>query len=84
MIRPGHSVIIITDLIPELIVVINPKHLIQNVVSLGATKVTPNKNIRSTEPRMRECYFSDEKILKAHSKYSQVRKGMAKGDKLGK
>ena len=44
----------------------------QNVVSLGATKVTPNENIRSTDPRKRNCYFNDEKELKAHAKYSQV------------
>lgn len=51
-------------------VMIRPGH--SNVVSLGATKVTPNENIRSTDAKKRNCYFSDEKILKAHSKYSQV------------
>merc|ERR1719188_1845760 len=49
---------------------IRPGH--SNVVSLGATKVTPNENIRSTDPRKRNCYFNDEKELKAHANYSQV------------
>ena len=45
----------------------------QNVVSLGATKVTPNENIRSAIPVKRNCYFGDEYHLTAHQNYSQVR-----------
>ena len=45
----------------------------QNVVSLGATKVTPNENIRSAIPIKRNCYFGDEYHLTAHQNYSQVR-----------
>ena len=44
----------------------------QNVVSLGATKVSADPEIRSSDPRKRNCYFADEKPLKAHEKYSQV------------
>ena len=48
----------------------------QNVVSLGATKVTPNANIVSIKPEKRNCFFDDEYPLsyplKAHKKYSQV------------
>lgn len=34
--------------------------------------MTPNVNIQSTEPKRRNCYFNDEKPLKAHNSYSQV------------
>ena len=48
----------------------------QNVVSLGATKVTPNDNIVSIKPEKRNCFFENEYPsnypLKAHQKYSQV------------
>ena len=49
---------------------------LQNVVSLGATKVTPNENIESINPEKRQCFFDYEHPpnypLKAHQKYSQV------------
>ena len=44
----------------------------ENLVSLGATKITPNENIRSTEPEARGCFFPEEKKLVAHAKYSRV------------
>ena len=46
------------------------------MVSLGATKVTPNENIESINPEKRQCFFDYEHPpnypLKAHQKYSQV------------
>ena len=44
----------------------------ENLVSLGATKITPNDNIRSTEPENRGCFYPEEKELVAHDKYSRV------------
>ena len=44
----------------------------QNVVSLGATKVSADPEIRSSDPVKRSCYFDDEYALEAHEKYSQV------------
>ena len=68
MIRPGYTVLGTKRLkwTPQ-------KLCFQNVVSLGATKVTPNENIRSAEPVKRNCYFGDEYHLTAHQNYSQVR-----------
>jgi hypothetical protein len=42
------------------------------MVSIGATKVTPNDNILLADPTKRNCYFDHENSLKAHKKYSQV------------
>ena len=50
--------------------------ILQNLVSLGATKITPNDNIRPSPPEKRRCYFNDhherEHELEAHETYSQV------------
>lgn len=70
MIRPGHAVFHTKNV--QLIFIKNCHHS-QNVVSLGATKVTPNENIRSTKPEKRNCYFGNEYQLKAHKSYSQVK-----------
>ena len=45
----------------------------QNVVSLGAVKVTSNPNIASIAPEKRKCYFDYEYPLSGHQKYSQVK-----------
>ena len=49
----------------------------QNVVNLGAVKVTSNPNIEYIDPEKRNCYFDHEhppnQPLTAHKKYSQVR-----------
>ena len=42
------------------------------MVSLGATRVSADPEIRSSDPRKRNCYFDDEYALQAHEKYSQV------------
>ena len=46
----------------------------ENYVSLSATKIEANENIRPIEisPGKRECYFHDEHPLKLHQKYSQA------------
>ena len=48
----------------------------QNEVILGATKVTPNQNIKGINPVRRNCLFSHEnppnQPLVAYKKYSQV------------
>ena len=71
LIRPGHTVScqwnlynIITD------------YFKQNVVSLDATKLTPNPDIETIIPQKRNCYFSYEHPphhqLEAHRRYSHV------------
>ena len=49
---------------------------VQNVVSLKATKVTPDPNIESITPEKRNCFFDYESPsqyqLKAHQRYSYV------------
>ena len=44
----------------------------ENLVALGATKITPNDSIRSTEPKKRGCYFPEERQLVAHDNYTQA------------
>ena len=46
----------------------------ENHVSLSATRIEADENIRSIEisPGKRECYFQDEHPLKFHQKYSQA------------
>ena len=41
-------------------------------MSFGATKVTSNNNIRSTDPVTRNCFFNNENQLDAHLNYSQA------------
>ena len=69
LIRPGHSVSLhYTN-----------KHVacefmfLQNVVSLMATKITPNSNIEIISPEKRNCYFDYEYPLKSQQQYSYVR-----------
>ena len=46
----------------------------ENYVSLSATKIEANENIRPIEisPGKRECYFHEEHPLKLHKNYSQA------------
>ena len=68
MIRPGYTVLDTPNFTTS-----STKRLYsQNVVSLGAIKITPNENIRSAKPEKRNCFFGDEYQLKAHQNYSQV------------
>ena len=73
MIRPGHTVL--TILIPSYEVSYEIV-ILQNVVSLGATKLTPHLNIESVAPEKRNCYFESEhppnNQLQAHHGYSYV------------
>ncbi len=43
-----------------------------NLVSLSATTVTANSDIKSVDPNERYCYFSDEHPLKLTNQYSQA------------
>ena len=49
---------------------------VQNKVSLGAVKVTPDPNINTMDPIKRNCLFHNEHPpnhpLQAHQNYSQV------------
>ena len=44
----------------------------ENYVSLSATRVEANENIRPISPEIRKCYFHDEYPLKLHQNYSQA------------
>ena len=56
--------------------ILNQCSFLQNVVNLGAVKVTSNPNIEYIDPEKRNCYFDHEHPpnypLTAHQKYSQV------------
>ncbi len=42
------------------------------MVSLSATKVTPDESIKKYAPKKRKCDFADDVKLSAHKEYSQV------------
>ena len=44
----------------------------ENYVSLSATKVEADKNIRHISPEKRECFFHDEHPLRLHRNYSRA------------
>ena len=74
LIRPGHTVRYLKALIH--LHKTNLSTWKQNVVSLDATKLTPNSNIETIMPEKRNCYFSYEHPLhhqlQAHRRYSHV------------
>ena len=50
---------------------LDPGHL--NMVSLSATKLNADEDIRKIEPKKRNCYFSDElQQIQLHNRYSQA------------
>lgn len=44
-----------------------------NLVAVDATSVVASEDIKSVDPKERNCYFGDEVELKAHLYYTQVR-----------
>ena len=50
-------------------VLIRPGH--DNIVSIGATKVTAEDKIKTWDPIKRSCLFQDEMSMNVHANYSQ-------------
>ena len=51
-------------------VLLRPGH--NNIVSMGATKVTADENIRDIKPLDRNCLFKDEMNMNVHNSYTQA------------